>query len=91
MTREFGAAWGEAVAALGPNQRLVLWTDGGPEWVQVLEPEPPHCEHESEDTMRPKLSRLAAYPSKGLGDLADTLREVAATLRAETPGEPHDG
>ena len=89
MTSEFGGAWDEAVAALGPHQRLVLWTNGGPEWVQVLEPEPPHCEHESEGTMRPKLSRLGAYPSKGLGDLTATLREVAATLRAETPGEPH--
>jgi hypothetical protein len=77
-------AWADAVAALGPNQRLVLWQDkDGPQWVQVLAPEPPACEHEDEQ-MRPAVSRLAAYPSKGLGDLVAELIDLTATLRGKT-------
>jgi len=79
-------AWAEAVSALEPDQRLVLWQDkDGPQWVQVLAPEPPACDHETEDTMRPKVTRLAAYPSKGLGNLVTELHDLARSL-LENPG-----
>ena len=79
------AAWAEVVNALGPTQRIVLWAEkDGPQYAQVLAPSEPTCEHD-EDTMRPVLTRLAAYPSKGLGNLVAELRALAATLREAAP------
>jgi len=80
---DLDAAWAAAEAALGPQQRLVMWQDReGPIYVQVLEPEPPACEHEDENTMAPVITRLAAYPSKNLGNLVEELHSVAAQLQA---------
>ena len=72
------AAWKAAEAALPEGTRLVLWQDkDGPQYLQVLAPSEPDCEHD-DDTMKPIAARLAAYPSKGLGDLVGAFRSIAA-------------
>jgi hypothetical protein len=76
-------AWDEAEQALGPRQRLVMWTEkDAPVYVQVTEPE-----DDTDDLMVPVLTDLAAYPSQGLGDIAESLKTVAKRLSGEPNGQ----
>lgn len=77
-------AWERAVDALEPRQRLVLWQDrDGPVFIQVLEVDP-HYDGETNENMRVAMSELAAYPSKGIGTIADGLHTIAARLESTT-------
>lgn len=78
-------AWAEAEAALGPDQRLVMWQDRGrARFIQVLAPDTTVTDDDGEpvdDVMSPVISILADYPSKGLGDGPTVeLRKLAARL-----------
>ena len=82
---ELGAAWAEAEAALGPDQRLVMWQDRGrARYIQVLAPATTVTDDDGEpvdDVMSPVISILCDYPSKGLGDGPIVeLRKLAARL-----------
>jgi hypothetical protein len=81
------AAWADLVDALAPNERAVLFADKGrAQYLQVLRPVGEYVpdgqpEPEDEDAMRPAYTRLVAYPSKGLGNLAAEMHALAAALR----------